>query len=60
MKGAGAGFLAGKKGRSHLHRFCAERKGGNRATCVSDTAGCDHWHIDDVDNLRNKRQCARQ
>jgi len=52
MKAAGAGLLARQEYRSHLNRLCAKSQGGDYTACVAYSAGGDHGHIDDVDDLR--------
>ena len=54
MNVARAGFLARKEYRSHLYGLCAKSEGGDYTPCISYTAGGDHWHIDDVDDLRDE------
>ena len=58
MKEAGAGLLARQEYRSHLHGLCAKSQRGDYAPCICYTSRSDHWHIDPVDNLRDKRKRA--
>jgi hypothetical protein len=60
VKGARSGFLARQERRSQLNGICAQSQSGDHASRVPYSARSDHRHIDDIDDLRDKRERARE